>query len=105
MPAALKSEPDDEELIERFRRKIQEELGWVALGVFDARMDGMDTKSLVGREDLDSPTSYRIKQIVQQLKAIARQFGDEEFGVMVSRAMDLEQGIMDRRFGARAPGA
>jgi len=105
MPAALKSEPDDEELIERFRRKIQEELGWVALAVFDARMEGEDTKSLVGQSELDYATSYRVKKIVQQIKSLAREFGDEEFRAMVDRAMDFEKGVMDRRFGIRAPGA
>lgn len=102
MPAAPHAEPDDNEMIEQFRKRVQEELGWVAARVFDARMDGMDIKSLIGMPELRRPSSYGLKQIVQQIKSLARQFGDEEFQSMVSRAMDAEERILGRRFGARA---
>ena len=92
----------DEETVERFRRKVEKELGRVALAVLDIRLDGGDTKSLVGNPDVASPTSYQVKRAVQDIKRMAYEFGDEQFQAMVQRAMDAEQETLARRFAARA---
>jgi len=96
----------DDETIEQFREKVQEEVGDLALAVLDARLDGVDVKSLVGRGDLFTPSHYQIKKAVQQVKALAASFGDESFRLMVQRAMDAEQETLARRFGtvAAVPG-
>ncbi len=92
----------DEELIEKFRSEIEKQLSPLALAVFDIRLDGGETKSLVGSPDVASPTSYQIKREVQRVKQLAQQFGDEEFQAMVQRAMDAEQQTLAKRFGTVA---
>ena len=92
----------DDEAIERFRKLIQDELGDLGVAILDIRLDGGDTKSLVGMADLASPSSYQIKRTVQQIKALAQQFGDDQFQMMVQRALDVEQETLARRFAARA---
>jgi len=92
---------EDDQTIERFRQEVQKQLGDLALAVLDARLDGLDTKALVGTPELFSPTSYQIKKAVKQIKALAQQFGDEEFRAMVARAMDAEQQTFAKRFGAK----
>ncbi|MDY0169909.1 MAG: hypothetical protein RBS80_25425 [Thermoguttaceae bacterium] len=88
--------------IKQFRQQVQERLGTLALAVLDARLDGADVKSLIGLAEFGSPTSYKIKQVVQQIKALAATFGDESFRAMVSRALDAEQQTLARRFGSLA---
>ncbi len=90
---------DNEQTIEQFRREVRERLGNLALAVLDTRLDGTDTKALIGLPELGSPTSYKIKQTVQQIKALAGSFGDEHFQAMVSRALESEQETLSRRFG------
>jgi len=65
-------------------------------------LDGVDVKSLISSPDLFSPSGYKIKKTVQQIKALAATFGDEIFRNMVARAMDAEQETLARRFAARA---
>jgi hypothetical protein len=99
---AMHSAPGDDETVERFRKLVQDELGDQGVKIFDARMDGLETKSLVSMPELASPSAYQVKKTVQQIKALAQQFGDEQFQAMVQRAMDAEQEILARRFPARA---
>jgi len=91
----------DDETIERFRKLVHDELGDLGVAVLDARMDGVDVKSLISSPDLFSPSGYQIKKTVQQIKALAQSFGDEQFQAMVQRAMDAEQETLARRFAAR----
>lgn len=91
----------DEEAIEEFRRLVKERLGDLSLAVLDLRLAGGDTKSLVNSPKYGSPSSYRIKQVVQAIKGLAQEFGDEEFKSGVEKAMAGEQKTMNKRFGAR----
>lgn len=100
MDVSLHAAPDgNDETIERFRKEVQDQLGNLALAVLDARLDGVDVKSLVGMPELTSPSSYQIKKAVQEIKALAQQFGDEHFQAMVARAMAGEKQTLARRFG------
>jgi len=92
----------DDETIERLRKEVEDELGKLALAVLDARLDGVDVKSLIGVPELFTPSHYQIKKAVQQVKALTATFGDEQFQAMVQRAMDAEQQTLARRFPARA---
>jgi len=96
---AMHAAPGDEELIEKFRAEIEKHLSPLALAVFDIRLDGGQTKSLVGSPEVASPTAYQIKQEVQSIKRLAQQFGDASFQARVQRLMDAEQQTLARRFG------
>jgi hypothetical protein len=100
---AMYSAPGDEEMIENFRAEVQKELGTLPLAVLDARLDGLDVKSLVGMPEVNSPSAYQVKKAVQEIKALAARFGDEQFQAQVQRAMDAEQQTLARRFGTAAP--
>jgi hypothetical protein len=101
--SSLHAAPDsDDETIERFRKEVEDELGKLALAVLDARLDGVDVKSLVGMPELFTPSGYAVKKAVQQVKALAATFGDENFQRMVARAMADEQETLARRFGTVA---
>jgi len=91
----------DESAIEDFRRLVQDRLGDLAQAVLDVRLDGGDTKSLVKAGGV---TSYRLKQTVQAIKALARDYGDAKFQMMVARALDRESRTLQRRFAVPATG-
>ena len=93
---AARSSPNDESAIEEFRTLVRERLGELALSILDVRLEGGDVKSLAGS---GGPSSYRIKQIVQAIKALAAEFGDEDFRAMVEKAMAGERETARRRFG------
>jgi hypothetical protein len=95
---------DSEAVIEGFRKLVRQEIGDLGLAVFDARMDGQETKSLVGREELGRPGRFTIKRIVQDIKALARRhalaLGDPGFLRDVERAMDRESATVEKRKAA-----
>ena len=94
---ATQSSLGDESAIEEFRRLVRERLGDLGLAVLDVRLQGGDVKSLAN----SGQTSYRIKQLVQAIKALAAEFGDEDFRAMVEKAMASEQRTLAKRFAAR----
>ena len=53
---------------------MRNRLGELGLAVLDARLQGQETKSLVGREDLGSPGRFQVKRIVQKVKGLARDY-------------------------------
>jgi len=90
-------------LIDDFRDFLRSELGPVAVTVFDHRVAGDDTKELIGKQGIE--TSYRLKQIVADIKEAARRFAgrDQDFHNMVQKAFDKEAQTMRKRFNrARA---
>lgn len=97
---------DSEAVIEGFRKLVQDRLGELGLGVFNARMNGQETQSLVGREDLGRPGKFVIKRIVQEIKSLAREhalaLGDPKFLRNVERAMDRETATVEKRKAATA---
>ena len=102
---AARSSPihDDEEMIADFRRLLQSRLGDLALAVFDLRMAGGETKSLVGSAAVGNPSRFAIKQAVQKIKSLAGEYaaalGDPGFLRDVGRAMERESETLQKRFG------
>lgn len=90
-----------ETLIQAFREFLLEKHGQAALDVFDERLAGGETKSLIGRPGLE--TSYKIKKVVQAIKRTAEEFGasDPEFLALVRRAMEEEAETVSRRFAQK----
>jgi hypothetical protein len=107
--------PDDdgERVVRDFRRLVRRRLGEIGAAVLDVRMAGGETKSLVGRPALGSPGKWVVKKVVQQVKALAREFavslGDPELLRRVERAMGREEETVEKRrtatAGRRAVGA
>jgi hypothetical protein len=92
---------DDEGLISGFRRFVRNRLGGLGIAVLDARISGEETKNLVGREEFGSPGKHVIKRVVQEVKALAREYaqqlGDSAFLRGVQRAMEREGATIQRR--------
>lgn len=90
----------DDGVIEGFRQFLWSHLGSVAVDVLDHRLQGGETKELLGRPGLE--TSYRLKQTVQAIKQAASEFaaGDEAFLAMVRQAIADEAATIKRRFAA-----
>jgi len=93
LPAQQQS---SDSLLDEFREFLRQQLGPQAVAVFDHRLEGRDTKELVGQNGM---TSYRIKLTVQAIKSAARQFaqGDPSFLRMVEKAMREEERTVGKR--------
>ncbi len=91
----------DEKVIDDFRKLVGQRLGQLGLAVFDARLNGQEMKSLIGRPDLGSPGRFTVKSTVQQIKALAREYAeliaDPAFLRDVYRAMDREAETVRKR--------
>jgi len=61
-------------VIDDFRRLVGERLGTLAVAILDQRLEGKDTKELVGRTDLGSPSAYAIKREVAAVKDLAKKY-------------------------------
>ena len=97
----------DVRAVEAFRQLVWERLGELGLAVLDLRLSGDgDTKALVGRPELRSPSSYRVKETVKALKDLAHEFagitGDEELLAKITRARQAERATVRKRFGVAA---
>ncbi len=95
---------DDSKVIENFRELVRRRLGDLALAVLDARLDGEETKSLVGCPSLGSPGKWTIKKVVAAVKQLAREYaaslGDPELLRRVERAMAGESETIGKRRAA-----
>ena len=95
LPARSSSAHDDDKVIEDFRELVRTRLGHLAATVFDLRMAGGETKSLIGSPSVGSPGRFVIKRVVQQIKALAREYaerrGDAAFLREIERAMEREE--------------
>ena len=73
---------DDSKVIEDFRELVRRRLGGLGLAVLDVRLEGGETKSLVGCPSLGSPGKWTIKKVVAGIKRLAREYalmvGDPE---------------------------
>jgi hypothetical protein len=96
-----RSPTDDEKVIHDFRRLVRKRLGDLGLAVLDARLDGIETKALVGSPALGSPGKHRITMVVAGIKALARNFAasldDPELLRRVERAMGREEETAAKR--------
>jgi hypothetical protein len=92
---------DDYTLIDGFRALLQARLGDLAAAVFDARLEGRQTKDLIGLPDLDRPGRWVVKRVVRQIKALAREYaealGDPAFLRQVEKLLDAEAMTVARR--------
>jgi hypothetical protein len=97
---------DDEKVVEDFRELVRKRLGDLAVAVLDARLDGEETKSLVGCVSLGSPGKWTIKKVVQDVKRLAREYalgiGDPQLLRGIERAMAGESETVGRRRAAMA---
>ena len=93
---------DDSKVIEGFRELVRRRLGSLGLAVLDLRLEGGETKSLVGCPSLGSPGKWTVKKVVAGVKALAREFfrGDPELLRRVERAMEAESETIGRRQAA-----
>ena len=91
----------DPALVERFRAMLQARAGDLAVAILDARLEGRQTKSIVGLPELNRPGRFVVKRTVQQIKTLAREFAqtldDPGFLERVERLMDAEAGTIARR--------
>ncbi len=91
-------------LLDEFRKLVGEKLGKLALAILDWRLDGKQTKGLVGQAQFGSPSIYIIKRAVQEIKALAREFasqsGDPGFLAQVEKALSNEAATVAKRQAA-----
>ncbi len=100
VPQQQHDEPDEsDEILTRFRNHVQNLVGPAGVTVLDQRLNGADTKDLIGKQGLE--TSYRVKQVVAQVKDALRTFSKDmpEFRNMVQKALEDEANTLERRFG------
>jgi hypothetical protein len=100
-----KTAPDnDERVIRDFRGLVRQRLGDLALAVLDVRLEGGETKSLVGCPSLGSPGKWTIKKVVAGIKKLAREFfrGDPELLRRIEKAMAAEGETVGKRRAAMA---
>jgi len=95
---------DDEKVIENFRELVLKRLGGLGLAVLDVRLEGGETKSLVGCPSLGSPGKWTIKKVVAGIKALAREYaaslGDPDLLRGVEKAMAGESETIGKRRAA-----
>ncbi len=97
---------DDERLIDDFRQLVRNRLGELGIAVLDSRISGEETQALAGRKDLGNPGRYVIKRVVQEIKALAREYaqrlGNPAFLREIDRAMEREGATIQRRLRSTA---
>jgi hypothetical protein len=94
-----RGEPEgDPKLLDEFRELVRRQLGAIALRVFDARLEGIEMKTLPG------VSSCMVKKSVQEIKALARKYalavGDPSLLRQVERLMAAEEMTLQRRKAA-----
>ena len=98
---ARRQQEDDGTIIDKFRNLLQTRLGDLAVAIFNARLEGRQTKDLVGLPELDRPSRHVVKRVVQEIKAAARDFAqrsnDPDFLWLVQRMIDAEAATVARR--------
>lgn len=94
----------EDDVVERFRAYVRQTLGDVALRVLDHRLDGGDTRDLVGSQP-ELSSSYSVKEMVKRIKRAVSTFAgnDPDLLDQIERALASERRTMDRRFaGSRS---
>ncbi len=93
-------------LIEQFRELVKERLGDLALAILDERLQGKDTKNLVGKSEFGTPSAFYVKKQVQAIKKLADAFaarhGDSDFSNLLAKAMNAEMQTIAKRQRAMA---
>ena len=100
IPARPEQEHDGT-IIEKFRNLLQTRLGDLAVAIFNARLEGRQTKDLVGLPELDRPSRHVVKRVVQEIKTAARDYAQRldapDFPRRVERLLDAEAATVARR--------
>ena len=95
-------------VLDEFRKLVAEKLGTLAAAILDWRLQGQDTKDLVGKVELGCPSGYAIKREVGEIKKLAHRFasdrGEQVFMARVERAMTDEAATVAKRRAARPRG-
>jgi hypothetical protein len=93
-------------IVDEFRGLVGRKLGKLALAILDTRLEGGETKSLVGNPSFGSPGRWVVKRVVGEIKSLARQFaerlGDTGFLTMMDRAFASEAETIFKRQAAVA---
>jgi len=88
----------DPQLLDDFRELVQRHLGAIAVRVFDARLEGIEMKSLPGI------SSYVVKKTVQEIKSLAKKYaiavGDPSLLHRIEKLMAAEEMTVKRRKAA-----
>jgi hypothetical protein len=91
----------DEQVIEKFRDLVKRQLGDLGVAVLDVRLNGGETKSLVGSPTVGFPSPFIIKKTVQAVKGLARQYAASlgDFGLLrrIDQAMEDESQTVAKR--------
>ena len=89
------------DLIDEFRQLVSQRLGKLALAILDGRLSGEETKKLVGKAEIGTPSAFYVKREVSAIKQLALQFaqqaGDPAFASMLSRALEREAATVEKR--------
>jgi hypothetical protein len=76
-------------------------LGDLAVAIFNSRLQGRQTKDLVGLPELDRPSRHIIKRTVQEIKTAAVDYAkgldDPDFLRRVEGLLDAEAATVARR--------
>jgi hypothetical protein len=103
---AVAHDQDDERVIDDFRTLVRNRLGHLGTAVLDARLAGEETKNLVGRKDLGNPGRWVLKNVVGQVKALAREFAQQRrepaFIRDIDRAFEREEQTVQKRLNTAA---
>ena len=101
LPDRPTTQDHDERIIQGFRSLVRKRLGGIGVAVLQVRLDGGETKSLVGLPALGSPGRWKIKQVVGEIKELAREYataiGDSELLRRIERAMAAETETVAKR--------
>jgi hypothetical protein len=96
--------PHSTGLLDDFRKVVAEKLGKLAAAILDWRLEGKQTKEMIGRAEFDSPSIYSIKREVGEIKKLAHRFaaksGDPEFLAKVEKALSNEAATVAKRQAA-----
>ena len=99
LPDIIASPPcmDDVGTINAFRDALRSQYGEDHVRVLDTRLAGNDIKGLIGSPGI--PTSYRLKQIVQDIKRFVVGWGDSCLERAISQMRVREEETLAKRFG------
>ena len=93
-------------MIHDFRQLVRRRLGRLGIAVLDARFAGEETKSLADSPLAGNPGKNRVKQVVQQIKELARSTplhsATRAFLRDIERAMVREEETVQKRRTAMA---
>jgi hypothetical protein len=88
----------DPRLLDDFRELVKRHLGAIAVRIFDARLEGIEMKTLPG------VSSYMVKKSVLEIKALARKYaiavGDPNLLHRIEKLMAAEEMTVQRRKAA-----